>query len=270
MFPGRGRRRPGILTIAPQEHETRPHGAGRPAGGARAADAVAQLAHELQAPLAIVLALCERLLDGERLAAVDSDDVREIRTAASALLERVEQLLGAARLGSAHTPLDIRRIDVAALVRRTVGAFGPVAAGRDLRLVVLGPGRLEADVDEEKLVTVLSNLVVNALKFTPPGGAVRCRLSARTGRVFLEVADSGPGIPPALRDAMFEPYRRGFGAAAGGHGLGLAIVRELVERHGGAVTIADAPEGGALFTVELPRAPGLPCASGRRTARRAR
>jgi signal transduction histidine kinase len=263
--------------IASPKHQTRMRGADAPPADASAADTVAQYAHELQAPLAIVFALCERLLDGERLDAVDADDVRGIRTAASSLLERAEQLLSTARLGSERPVLDVRRIDVAALVRRTVATFESVAAGRDQHLVLLTPARLEAEVDEEKLVTALSNLVVNALKFTPEGGLVRCTLSARRGRVRLEIADSGPGIPTDLRDAMFEPYRRAGGRAERGHGLGLAIVRELVELHGGAVTIGDAPEGGALLVLELPRAAAraeghvrLPCPSGHVNARRAR
>ena len=253
----------GTLTIAPQEHQTRPRGAGRPAGGAPTAHAVAQRAHELQAPLAVVRALCERLLDGDRLEPADADDVREIRTATVTVLERVEHLLGIARLGSERPALDLRRIDAAALMRRTLAAFEPLAAGRDQRIMSVGPLRLDACADEEKLGTVLSNLVVNALKFTPRRGLVRCTLSTRAGRVRVEVADTGPGIPPDLRDAIFEPRRRGLAEAAGGHGLGLAIVRELVELHGGAVTVGDAPEGGALFTVEIPREPGLPCSAHR-------
>jgi signal transduction histidine kinase len=252
-------------------------GADAPPADALAAAQFAQHAHELQAPLAIVFALCDRLLDGERLDAVDADDVRGIRTAASSLLERVEQLLSTARLGGEHPALDVRRIDVAALVRRTVAMFESVAAGREQRLVLLAPARLEAEVDAEKLVTAVSNLVVNALKFTPEGGLVRCELRARRGRVRLEVADSGPGIPPGLRDAMFEPYRRAGSRAARGHGLGLAIVRELVALHGGTVTIGDAPEGGALFVLELPRVAAgaeghvrLSCPSRHVNARRAR
>jgi signal transduction histidine kinase len=225
---------------------------GAPARDAPASESVAQLAHDVQAPLAIVLALCERLLEAERLGATDADDVRGIRTAAQSVLGRIEQLLAAARLGSGAVRLDTARLDVAELVRRTAAPFESLAEARGQRLVVLGPARLEAVVDADSVATVLSNLIVNALKYTPPGGVIRCGVAARSGRVRLEVADSGPGIAPDLRQTVFDPYRRGSDAAAPGTGLGLAIVRELVHLHGGTVTIGDAPEGGALFAVELP------------------
>jgi PAS domain S-box-containing protein len=221
----------------------------------RVDEVVAQLAHELKTPLAIVLGRCGRLLDAERMHGADADDVVGIRGAAYTLLERVEELLHVARLGSGRLTLDTRRVDVATVVRQTVAPFAGVADSRNQRLLVTTPARLHACIDDDKLVTVLSNLVVNALKFTPAGGLVRCSLGAHGGRIRLEVADSGPGIAPALREAVFERYRRAPGTGARGTGLGLAIVRELVEVHGGAVTIGDAPEGGALFVVEVTAGP---------------
>ena len=224
---------------------------------AEASTAFAQLVHELKTPLAIVLALCAHMLDGERLGAADSGDVRGIRSAAYTLLDRLEELLHVTRLGTGRLTLETRRVDVAALVRESIAAFHIVAEGRDQRLVMLGPPHLHADVDDLKLLTILSNLIVNALKFTPPGGVIRCTLGATADRIRLEVADSGPGVPLAAREAVFERYRRAPDAGAGGTGLGLAIVRELVELHGGTVTIGDAPEGGALLTVEVAAAFGV-------------
>jgi len=221
----------------------------------RVDEVVAQLAHELKTPLAIVLGRCGRLLGAERMHGADADDVVGIRGAAYTLLERVEELLHVARLGSGRLTLDTRRVDVATVVRETVAPFASVADSRNQRLLVTTPAQLLACVDDDKLVTVLSNLVVNALKFTPAGGAVRCSLARNDGRIRLEVADSGPGIAPALREAVFERYRRAPGTGARGTGLGLAIVRELVEVHGGTVTIGDAPEGGALFVVEVTAVP---------------
>jgi PAS domain S-box-containing protein len=220
---------------------------------ARVAELVADLGHELKTPLAIVLGLCGRLLGAGRLEPAEANDVRGIRAAAYTLLERVEELLHVARLGSGRLTLETRRVDVAALVRDSVAGFRVVAHSRDQRLVVDTPGHLYAEVDDDKLMTVLSNLIVNAMKFTPAGGLVRCSVGARRGRVRLEVADSGPGVPPARREAVFERYRRTpeGATAAKGSGLGLAIVRELVTVHGGTVAIEDAPEGGALFVVEV-------------------
>jgi PAS domain S-box-containing protein/diguanylate cyclase (GGDEF)-like protein len=101
---------------------------------------------------------------------------------------------------------------------------------------------------------VISNLLANALKHAPRGGIVRCTLAACGDRLRIEVADNGPGVADGLREEIFERYRQGAASAAGpgGTGLGLAIVRDLVALHRGMVRLADAPEGGALFVVDLP------------------
>src|SRR2546430_1354339 len=110
---------------------------------------------------------------------------------------------------------------------------------------------LLARVDEEMVLSVVSNLLANALKHAPAGGTVRCTVAGVGERLRIEVADSGPGVADALREQIFERYRQGPGSAGrpGGTGLGLAIVRDLVALHHGMVTLADAPEGGALFVV---------------------
>ena len=104
------------------------------------------------------------------------------------------------------------------------------------------------------MLSVVSNLLANALKYAPAGGTVRCTVASGGERLRIEVADSGPGVDDGLRETIFERYRRGAGSAArpGGTGLGLAIVRDLVALHNGIVTLTDAPEGGALFVVDLP------------------
>jgi PAS domain S-box-containing protein len=104
------------------------------------------------------------------------------------------------------------------------------------------------------VLSVVSNLLANALKYAPFGGTVRCTVASGADRLRIEVADNGPGVDDGLRETIFERYRRGAGSAArpGGTGLGLAIVRDLVALHNGMVTLTDAPEGGALFVVDLP------------------
>jgi PAS domain S-box-containing protein len=114
-------------------------------------------------------------------------------------------------------------------------------------------------VDAEKFERILLNLLSNAFKFTPAGGRVRCALE-RSGenRCLLMVQDSGPGVPPELREAIFERFRQGQQGTTrphGGSGLGLAIAKEFVELHGGAIGVSAAPGSGALFQVELPLAP---------------
>ena len=139
-------------------------------------------------------------------------------------------------------------------MRSSCEGFASVAELREQTLVVDSPPELPARLDEEKVLSVVSNLLANALKYAPAGGTVRCTVAGAGERMRIEVADSGPGVEDGLRETIFERYRRGAGSATrpGGTGLGLAIVRDLVTLHNGTVTLTDAPEGGALFVVDLP------------------
>jgi signal transduction histidine kinase len=209
---------------------------------------LAEVGHELKSPLSIMLALCTRLEEGARLGDDDAADVARIRANAYTMLRRVQDMMLVARLENADLQLEAAVVDVAGVVRRSVEGFASVAAERSLTLQVDVPDRLPAVVDEEKVVSLVSNLVANAIRHAP--GVVRCSLAAVPGRLVLEVADDGPGVAHDQRETIFERYRRG--ARSSGTGLGLAIVGEIANLHGGTVGVADAPEGGALFTVELP------------------
>lgn len=211
---------------------------------------LADVGHELKSPLSIMLALCGRLEDSGRLAGEDAEDVARIRANAYTMLRRVQDLMLMARLENAEQQLEAAVVDVAEIVRSCVDGFAAIAAQRDLDLRVSVPDHLTAVADEEKVVSVVSNLLANAIRHASHGGVVRCTLSSSPGRLILEVADDGSGVPPDQREAIFERYRRG--SRSSGTGLGLAIVGEIAALHGGVVAVGDAPEGGALFTVELP------------------
>jgi signal transduction histidine kinase len=209
---------------------------------------LAEVGHELKSPLSIMLALCTRLEEGGRLGEDDAADVARIRANAYTMLRRVQDMMLVARLENADLQLEAAVVDVAGVVRRSVEGFASVAAERSLTLALDMPDRLPAVVDEEKVVSLVSNLVANAIRHAP--GLVRCSLSTGPGTLVLEVADDGPGVAHDQRETIFERYRRG--VRSSGTGLGLAIVGEIVGLHGGAIDVGDAPEGGALFTVELP------------------
>lgn len=211
---------------------------------------LADLGHELKSPLSIMLALCTRLEEAGRLAPEDADDVARIRANAYTMLRRVQDLMLVSRLESVELQLEAAIVDVAAIVRTCAEGFRSVAAQRDLDVRIDVPARLPAVADEEKIVSVISNLLANAIRHAPGGGLVRCSLSTAPGRLILQVADNGPGVAAEQRPIVFERYRRDPGS--GGTGLGLAIVSEIAQLHGGSVAVGDAPEGGALFTVELP------------------
>jgi signal transduction histidine kinase len=114
---------------------------------------------------------------------------------------------------------------------------------------------LTADADRERLAQVLRNLLANALTHTPDGGTIRVSARAAAGQVAVEVADSGEGIAPEHLPHVFDRFYRSDPSRArrtGGAGLGLAIVKQLVEAHGGQVSVASAPGAGARFTFTLP------------------
>lgn len=220
----------------------------------------ANVSHELRTPLALILGPVEGMLDGRGLAPGQRRDLEVVRRNAATLLKHVNDLLDVASLDAGEMSLRLVETDLARLVRLMASHFEALAPQRDITLVVSAPASMPAEVDPEKLRRVLLNLLSNAFKFTPPGGRIRIALSAcGEGRALVEVQDSGPGVPPDLRGAIFERFRQAQGGADrafGGTGLGLSIARDFVELHGGTVSVIDAPGGGALFQVEVPlRAP---------------
>ena len=115
------------------------------------------------------------------------------------------------------------------------------------------------EADEEKVQQVLLNLLSNAVKFTPAGGTIAVVCAPRDDQVVITVSDSGPGVPEAKREAIFEPFvqlDRGLTSTVQGTGLGLSISRDLARRMGGDLWVDSASEGGARFTLLLPRGSG--------------
>jgi signal transduction histidine kinase len=128
----------------------------------------------------------------------------------------------------------------------------------DFRILDSAPASLVLDVDIIR-DEVLGNLLSNALKFTPPGERIELTVHGEEGGVVFTVTDSGPGIPPEHRDFIFEKHYRGDRSNAVGSGLGLAIAKEMVELHGGLITLEESEEGqGARFRVALPLTPPSP------------
>jgi two-component system sensor histidine kinase BaeS len=165
----------------------------------------------------------------------------------------VEDLGTLASAEAAALRLERHRVDLAEVARDASAALAPQFAAGEIELVAdLHPAPVEGDRD--RLTQVVANLLGNALKFTPVGGRVVVEVAAN-GDVELAVRDTGPGIPADELPHVFERFWRGRGAAeVGGSGVGLAVVAELVRAHGGEVAAATRPEGGAAFTVRLPRA----------------
>ena len=201
----------------------------------------------------------------ERIRRTTGDDgarreLQGIRLAALDALEQVDGMLEQVKRDHAETQLELADSDLALAVRMVAAQFEPLAADRDVRFEVDVPEALAARFDAERVSRVVSNLLANALRFTPPRGIVRCTLSHAGDHARLEVADSGIGVPADQRDRLFDRFRtlRNGSRHQAGAGLGLAIVHEFVALHGGIVVVDGAPEGGALFTVRLPLEPHAP------------
>ncbi len=220
---------------------------------------LANVSHELRTPLALILGPTRKLLTscGEEA----RRDLETIERNAQALLKHVSDLLDVAKLEAGRMEFDRSRLDLVELVRRTTSLFEVVAREREVELSVGTPDSLPVMADPGKLERVLLNLLSNAMKFVPDGGRVRVGLGVEGDDVVLSVDDNGPGVPVALREAIFERFRRGDDNTTrrfGGTGLGLAIAKELVERHGGRIEVGDGADGGALFRVKLPFAAQAP------------
>ena len=216
---------------------------------------LAELSHDLRAPLQIVLTRAERLRRHRGDDALDAE-AQGIRLAALDALEQVDAMLDQVRSDHGETRLALVDDDLAASVRAVAEQFGALAAERGIELNVDAPEPVPARFDPERISRVISNLLANSLRFAPAGGVVRCTLSATAETASIEVADSGIGVPADQREVLFERFRTADnGDGRSGTGLGLAIVKEFVALHGGQVVVDEAPEGGALFTVRLPREP---------------
>lgn len=218
------------------------------------AEMVQNVSHELRTPLTLLLAPTESLL-----AADPAPDARAqlevIRSNALRLLHQVNSFLDIQKADAGELGLRLEPCDPATLVARVVHLSSARAEARGLSLThALAPVELRM-LDRDRISTALLNLIANALKFTPPGGAIHVVLE-RVGdaRVRFSVQDTGPGVPEGQRDAVFERFRQLDGSlrrAQGGTGIGLALVRIAAELHGGRAWVDPAEGGGAAFRLEI-------------------
>ncbi len=222
---------------------------------ATAHGALGAVAPALRTPLPAVIGFVEFLLV-EDLDARQRDLAGRIAKAAAQLTGLTEELLDT--VAASDPDLHLSPVDVRAVVEEVVTRRRLLGAGRGIqlqeRVTFNAKDRPRVLGDAGRLQRVLDNLVGNAIKFSPDGGVVTVTVSGLSDAVEISVADEGPGIEPEEQAAVFEPFHRSPGAAqVPGIGLGLTIVRTLVERHGGTVVLDSQPGEGAIFRVRLPR-----------------
>jgi len=218
---------------------------------------VADAAHELRSPLAAIklqLQGLQRAADGAARAVA----IERLGAGIDRATRLVEQLLVLARQEARITAAEpSTRVSLAEIARAALAEIAPSAQARriDIGLARADPGPVQGH--EDALRILLRNLLDNAVKYTPEGGAVDVEVREEDAVVVLGVEDSGPGIPPAERAAALERFRRGAHLNAPGSGLGLAIVRTIVELHGAALKLGDGPRRGGLWVeIRFARAPG--------------
>ena len=218
---------------------------------------LATLSHELRTPLNAIVGWAKLLQGGELDEATRVRAVATIDRNARAQTQLIEDILDVSRIVAGKLSLDVRAVDMAAVVEGAVDTVRHAAEAKGVRLVTdiaRDGGPLEGDPD--RLQQVAWNLVSNAIKFTPRGGTVRVRLRTVGEHAELAVQDDGIGIKAEFLPHVFERFRQADSSSTrphGGLGLGLAIVRHLVELHGGSVAVTSDGEGkGSTFTVRLP------------------
>jgi signal transduction histidine kinase/CheY-like chemotaxis protein len=218
---------------------------------------LATLSHELRTPLNAVLGWTRMLRRGtipqERTASI----LETIERNAAAQMQLVEELLDLSAMAAGGLRLNVTRVDLREVLGGAVETVRPAAEAKSQHLnLSVGSTVSEIAGDPARLRQVLWNLLANAVKFTPAGGSVDISVSEGAADIEITVRDTGPGIPPDFLPHVFEPFRQGDSSASrtvGGLGLGLAIVRHIVEAHGGTATArSDGPDRGSVFSVRLP------------------
>ena len=209
------------------------------------------VSHDLRNPLTTI-ALSADLLVGAP-PEEQPELVETIRTSARRMQRLIQDLLDVARVEAGGLSVAPTLIEPEPLVREVCASHEPILEQKQQRLTCDVPdGLSRICADRDRLVQVLGNLLGNAIKFTPERGLIAVELRQRGGHVWFRVRDSGPGIPETDLKNVFTPYWQAKKTAHMGAGLGLAIVRGIVEAHGGKVWAENAPGGGAMFTFTIP------------------
>jgi PAS domain S-box-containing protein len=214
------------------------------------------LTHDIKSPLAVVLGYADLLLDsvGNESKDQQEKDLRQLRDNVCTVFSLVENYLNVSRLEDGQLSLEKKPIEINQLLTQVGQQYEAEARHRSVALTfALQPDLPTLHGDALALARAVSNLVSNALKFTPPSGQVTVSSEWRNGEVVASIADTGPGIPPAEIPLLFEKYHRGTTSReVEGTGLGLFIAKALVEAHGGHIEVRTAPDRGANFSLVLP------------------
>lgn len=222
------------------------------------ANFTSMLVHDLRGPLTAIRGYLDLFEFGAPGSLVEKQQryLHKMRVGCERMLGLIGEILDISKLEAGRLSLEPRAVDLAALVADVLDRLGPVARQKAIGLDARGAaGPVPLVADPGRLEQVLMNLVGNALKFTPDGGAVAVEIADLGGEVEVAVRDTGPGIAPEEMPLLFEPFvqTKVGRAAKGGTGIGLVVSRHLVEAHGGRIWAESEPGRGARFAFRLPR-----------------
>lgn len=217
-------------------------------------EVLAIVSHDLRNPLSATTLAASLLQVSETLSTEDREQLDLIDLSARRMRRLIEDLLDVTRLeGGKHLPIEPGQLTVEALFQETFDLFKAQASSSEvtLRQRIHGPVP-DVYADRHRILQVLSNLIGNALKFTPPGGCITFEASARDRDVLFAVSDTGPGIPKENLGDIFNPYWQAKRTERLGAGLGLPIAKGVVESHGGTIWAESEPGSGTRFYFTLP------------------
>ncbi len=212
------------------------------------------ISHELKTPLTLVKGPIEKVLNEENVNESGRQDLELARRNVGQLSCIVSEILDISKIEKGKLELKLEPIDLAHLVRLSVTAFESQAQSKRVKLLVNTPAQLMARVDGGNIQKVVTNLVANALKFTHAEGSISVKLEVKD-EILLTIQDTGEGIPEADQDKVFERFFQSTtdnNKRRGGTGVGLSLSKEIVELHGGSITVESEIQEGSTFSVRLP------------------
>jgi PAS domain S-box-containing protein len=217
-------------------------------------DVVSIVSHDLRNPLGVALAAADLLLD----LPLDEQQRRRqaeiIRRSGKRMQHLIEDLLDVARIEAGALVVRPSLEDLVPILEEAIVHYQDQANARGVRLQLRPPvGEPRARVDRDRIMQALTNLLDNAIRLTPEGGAVIVSVTEKDGFAHVAVQDTGPGVPPDMVDRLFDRFAQGEGRDSGAAGLGLTIVRGVANAHDGSVTVSSVHGKGATFTLRLPR-----------------
>jgi signal transduction histidine kinase len=216
-------------------------------------EVLAIVSHDLRSPLNAVMLAASLLQTSDRIAPEDREELEIIDISAKRMQRLIEDLLDVTRLeGGKRLPIERAPVDVRKLFEETYEMFKSQAATSEITLQFGADDVPPVYADGHRIMQVLSNLIGNAMKFTPRGGMITFRAESRDSSVMIAVADNGPGIPKENLGDIFNPYWQAKRTARLGAGLGLPIAKGIVESHGGEIWVQSEPGKGTKFSFTLP------------------